>query len=175
MRKWDDYMNLRKEEELVIEIFRNIVKEGNIKKLEKSFADIDYKYFCELLCSQRVFLSYYKHIITYIPLEFITLYNDEYNKNIEEINIYVQHLKEIIKLAGNNGYNILIEKGFPLAKYIYSNIYERNTGDMDIMLRDKDTLNFANLLIDKLDYKCFSLDLIGIGSEEQFILSSPIN
>jgi hypothetical protein len=167
-------MNLGKEEELVISVFKNIVIEGNIHKLEKCFFDIDYKYFYKLLCTQKVFLSYYKHIITFVPHEFLCLYNDEYNNKIKKINIYVQHLKEVIELAKINGYDILIEKGFPLAKYIYSNIYERNIGDIDIMLREKDTLSFANLLINELAYKCHSMDLIGIGTEKSFSLATPI-
>ena len=103
------------------------------------------------------------HIFTHYPYQ-ISLATDLLKEQMilsqKKFNlIFLDEIKSLSSLANANGISILFIKGVTLAKEIYSDPYNRLTGDVDILIKAGDLSRFLHI-IDKFGgYKKFSFDI----------------
>ena len=125
---------MKKEEELIIKLLRNNF--DITLEIQNLMDVVDWKVLFDKLKLHRIFNYIYKRIYNYIPVKDRELYTDYSEFYKKRIHIYSEELKNVLSLAKECNVEIVPIKGLILSQIIYGNVYERDFGDLDIVVKD---------------------------------------
>jgi hypothetical protein len=139
---------MNNEQTILIEIIRNMIKQ---KALEMDYAMIeklDWEEMLQISFRHKVFPLVYKAVNKFIPVKYQALYDQKYFDILKNKKIWMLELDRILKLAEQNNIDVVLLKGPALAKIIYDNIYDRQFGDIDLLVKETDMIKMYYLLHD---------------------------
>nr|WP_144921661.1 nucleotidyltransferase family protein [Paenibacillus bovis] len=159
-----------KEQKILLEVFRRMVKDIVSRNLDgqsedydlmeiilkqgldeevehANLYDIDWNIVLELSLEHKVFPLVYKYIKKYIPEQYQETYNWHHFYHLINTSNKIKELQNILKEAEKNKVNVILIKGIALSKLIYNDFYARLAGDIDILVKEEDMLKMEKIML----------------------------
>jgi len=140
--------NMKREQEILIKIAKSISKQKELELDSIVIKELDWEELLQISLRHRVFPIVYKKIFNYVPIKYQALYDQKYYDIQKKINIGMLELNRILKLTQQNNIDAILLKGLALAEIIYKDIYARQFGDIDLLVKEDDMEKMYYLLND---------------------------
>lgn len=131
-----------------LKIINNFIQ--NQRNCDISLDDIDNELFLKYINKQKLFPIIYPYIKNNLVID-KTLYDQQYNEYLNQVEMYEKELNRVFKYFNENGLSGVVIKGIALSKIIYGNYYSRRFGDIDLLF-DEYNMEKADKLLRDLGY-----------------------
>lgn len=136
---------MKKEEQLLLQITKEIAENITTQKTVL-YDQVDWKLFLSLLKAHRIFNLVYPRTKQFIPDMDKEMYEEYHIWMKERGLLYAKELRNILTICKSIGAQPILVKGFALSQLLYGNMYARDLGDIDLLLKPEDILRVRDEL-----------------------------
>lgn len=140
--------NMKYEQEILFKIVKSISKQKDLELDSTKIKELDWEELLQISLRHKVFPIVYKAIFNNVPVKYQALYDQKYYDILKKINIRMLELNRILKLTQQNNIDTILLKGLALSEIIYNDIYARQFGDIDLLVKEDDIEKMYYLLND---------------------------
>lgn len=140
--------SLTVEQKLVLDVCMSYVKNKNFTLINKDLTSINWESVIQFCRQNKVLLIFHKLINKYIPDSAKNIFSDAISCYNSERQATLQELENIINNAETRRIDIIYIKGFVLSATLYDNVFFRDWGDIDLLVREEDTEKTVDLMLD---------------------------
>jgi hypothetical protein len=140
--------NMNHEQTILIEIAKNILEQKALELDNAITKGVNWEEILRISLRHKVFPIVYKAINKYIPIKYQAIYDQKYYDILKKVNIRMHELDRILKLAEQNNIEVILLKGPALAEIVYNDIFARQFGDIDLLVKEADMEKMYYLLND---------------------------
>ncbi|ENH95627.1 hypothetical protein J416_15057 [Gracilibacillus halophilus YIM-C55.5] len=135
------------EDKILLQIAQNVSEDWfSDNPLLRNVDNVNWEILFEKANHHKIFLLTYARINEIIPDKYKQIYENRYDFIIEKRKKYISELKYIIEVSKRKKVDFILVKGLALSESIYNNLYERDFGDLDILVSKDQTSRFCDIL-----------------------------